>query len=273
MDDQLAVLRRLRKEGQISKEDFEYLAGKHNGNGSTPAVDAPANDVPIEFAPVAPPDDDERSTSPEADGAEASVDEQAIMRGIRNVVLVGGLVIAAVIIVSLVSNVGGSPVTAAPAVTTPTVETAPESIPGSLGLYMNQVADTWNEVQSPLNITKGLTRYNESGKYDTFLYRFGEYGRLAGAYDPETEAVYALLVTGDLADPATAQLYLHLCQMTDPYSPDCIDAYNEKGLAGLTLAEYTDLAHQTEWVQSGDTWRLEIEGNLVTIRVFGPDAA
>jgi hypothetical protein len=61
--------------------------------------------------------------------------------------------------------------------------------------------------------------------------------------------------------------------MTAPYSQDCIDAYVEEGLAGLTLDEYVDLTHQAEWKVGDHTWRLEIGQNLLALRVYGPDAA
>ena len=146
-------------------------------------------------------------------------------------------------------------------------------IAGSLGIYMDQVIDLWNTVDGPPRINKGLTRHNEVGEYDTFIYRFGDWGRLAGAYDPGNEAVYALLITGTFSAPDTPQLYLHLCYMIAPYSQDCIDSYHEKGLDGGVLSDFTDTEHEAEWTVDDSTWRLEIDQNVMTVRVYGPDAA
>jgi hypothetical protein len=146
-------------------------------------------------------------------------------------------------------------------------------IAGSLGIYMDQVIDLWNTVDGTPRINKGLTRHNEVGEYDTFIYRFGDWGRLAGAYDPGNEAVYALLITGTFSAPDTPQLYLHLCYMIAPYSQDCIDSYHEKGLDGGVLDDFADTAHEAEWTVDESTWRLEIDQNVMTVRVYGPDAA
>ncbi|MGB8362230.1 MAG: hypothetical protein WCE80_12610 [Acidimicrobiia bacterium] len=146
-------------------------------------------------------------------------------------------------------------------------------IAGSLGIYMDQVIDLWNTVDGSPRINKGLTRHNEVGEYDTFIYRFGDWGRLAGAYDPGNEAVYALLITGTFSAPDTPQLYLHLCYMIAPYSQECIDSYHEKGLHGGVLSDFADTAHEAEWTVDDSTWRLVIDQNVMTVRVYGPDAA
>ena len=146
-------------------------------------------------------------------------------------------------------------------------------VEGSLDIYMDQITESWNSVDGPPPIIRGLTRYNETGEYDTFIYRWGEWGRLAGAYDPETDLLYALLVSGQMSAEGTDQLYIPLCFMVAPYSQECVDAYYEHGLDGETLAEYDGVDHETEWTFDDQTWRLEIVDNVMTIRVFGADAA
>jgi hypothetical protein len=122
--------------------------------------------------------------------------------------------------------------------------------------------------QSP-GITGGFVYNTEPGQYDSFIYRFGDWGRLAGAYDPSNDAVYALLATGQFSNEATSQLYLHLCFILNPYSQECIDNYFEKGLDYDTLADFGDVSHQAEWQIDDQTWRLEVKGNVLTIRVLG----
>jgi hypothetical protein len=195
------------------------------------------------------------------------------IQGGRTLAMIGGAVAVVVIVVSLVSSLT-APTPAGPGVAIPTApEDSNPAIPGSLGIYMDQVADAWNTVETPPEIVKGLTRFSETGEYDTFVYRFGEWGRLAGAYDPANDMIYALMASGYLSEAATSQLYLHVCHVVAPYSPECIDSYHSQGLAGKALIDYAGLPHQSEWVVGDHTWRLEIEGDLLTLRVFGADAA
>lgn len=196
-----------------------------------------------------------------------------LFAGWGKVTAVGGLVLAAVVVIAATSSLGGgsqgdSAPTATMAPAAPSV--APE---GSLGLFMDDVTDLWNTIDGDPQIRSGITRHNEIGEFDTFIHRFGDGSQLAGAYGPTDDAVYALLASGPFPSDATAQMYLRLCFMTAPYSQECIDAYNEQGLAGLTLDEYVDTSHQTEWMVGEQTWRLEIGQNLLAIRVYGPDAA
>jgi hypothetical protein len=145
----------------------------------------------------------------------------------------------------------------------------PPAVSGSLGINISEMTDLWNSLVEPPKITRGLVHNTEPGEYDSFIYRFGDWGRLAGAYDPSTDAVYALVATGQFSNEATAQLYLHLCFMLNPYSQECIDNYFEKGLAYGALADFSGVTHQAEWQMDDQTWRLEIEGNVLTIRVLG----
>lgn len=196
-----------------------------------------------------------------------------LFEGWRMVTVTGAVLVSVIVVVGVVmSATGSTPDEQAATVTLPPPDPHPP-IPGSLGIYMDQVADLWNTVDAPPRITKGLTRYNETGEYDTFLYRFGEWGRLAGAYDPDSEAIYALLITGGLSGDDTDQLYLHLCYVVAPYSQECIDSYHEKGLDAGALEDFTDVAHEAEWALGEHTWRLEIDGNVMTVRVYGADAA
>jgi hypothetical protein len=61
--------------------------------------------------------------------------------------------------------------------------------------------------------------------------------------------------------------------MAAPYSQECVDSYHQHGLDGGTLDDFADIEHEAEWALGEDTWRLRIEGNVMTIRVFGSDAA
>jgi hypothetical protein len=59
--------------------------------------------------------------------------------------------------------------------------------------------------------------------------------------------------------------------MVAPYSQECVDSYFEEGL-GETPLDELEGPYRSEWKVADHTWRLEIEENLLTIRVFGADA-
>lgn len=312
-NDQLTVLRRMRKEGRLTAEEFKDLT--RGSRDDQPALTEPedeSNDV-AEF-------DDGRgqgSPTPEATDRRSepfltlSLRENlsvnyvgtlslgsivlvalaflsviswlfcalallvlgtTLFQGMRSATLAGAIVLAATLIAGVVLS-GNDSSRAEPATGSITAPEPIQPIPGSLGIYMDQITESWNTVDGPPQIVRGLTRQNEIGTYDTFIYRFGEWGRVAGAYDPDTDAVYALLVTGGLYAEDTDQLYLHLCFVVAPYSPDCIASYFEDGLSGGTTEDFVDQQHQSEWVLDDHTWRLEIDQNVLTIRVYGADAA
>ena len=321
--DQLAVLRRLKEEGQISDGEYENLS---RGLVSP----APASEGTVEDPREEPPGDIEADQpAPDGDGAGAvetgaspadtpepllqfkfredlsvnylgsllitsivltvaaslgwlswtvSIPAMIVLlttlfQGWRMVTVAGAVVVAVIVVIGVMMTATGD----TPSEQAETVRLQPQDpyppVPGSLGVYMDQIPDLWNTVDTPPRITKGLTRYNETGEYDTFLYRFGEWGRLAGAFDPDNEAVYALLITGRFSGEATDQLYLHLCYVVAPFSQECIDSYYQEGLDGGTHEDFTDIAHEAEWALGDHTWRLEIDQNVMTIRVYGADAA
>jgi hypothetical protein len=195
-----------------------------------------------------------------------------LIEGWRPVTVAGTVLVFVIVLVGFVASLGEpsvpQPVVAA---TIPPPQEPSQDIPGSLGIHMDEVTDAWNTLEGDPRITKGLTRNNETGEYDTFIYRFGEWGRLAGAYDPDTEALYALLATGWLTEAPTAQLYLRLCFMVAPYSQECVDSYLAEGLGDVPLTDI-ESPYRSEWKVADHTWRLDIEENLLTIRVFGSDA-
>jgi hypothetical protein len=195
-----------------------------------------------------------------------------LFEGWRIVTIGGGLFVAALIVIGLMLSAGGRSEPEQVVVVTAAPQEPNQPIPGSLGIYMSQIPDLWNEVSAPPRITKGLIRNSEIGEYDTFLYRFGETERLAGAFDPDTEAVYALMATGLVGNEATAQLYLHVCHLAAPYSPECIESYQQQGLGGGALADLADTTHQAEWALGDQTWRLQVDQSAFTLRVFAPDA-
>ena len=193
-----------------------------------------------------------------------------LMQGGRWVTMAGGVAVTAIMIGSLFVGGDNPSAVQSPIDNAALAPAAPApAVPGSLGINIDDLTDLWNTPAEPPNITRGFVHNTEPGQYDSFIYRFGDWGRLAGAYDPSTDVLFALLATGQFSHEATAQLYLHLCFVVHPYSQECIDSYFEQGLADGTLADFEDLGHQAEWQIDDQTWRLDIEGNVLTIRVLG----
>ena len=190
----------------------------------------------------------------------------------------GGMVITitaalgiALIIISALTGGSPEPTTAAPLPVTEAAAPIPPPDAESLGVRFEDISELWNSVDAQPKITKGLTVQSEPGRFDSFIYRFDDWGRLAGAYDPDTGSVYGLLATGQFTNRATDQLYLHLCFVVHPYSQECIENYTEIGLAGEELRFYGDSAHNASWEMDGLTWITEISGNVLTVRVLSED--
>lgn len=140
--------------------------------------------------------------------------------------------------------------------------------PGSLGLSLDEVPDLWNSLERSPSVQRGILKNPESGPLDAFHYRFSNTGYLAGAYDPDDESVYALMVTASLHEEFAPNMYLHLCFMLHPYSPECIDNYVEGGLAGEALDHYIGGERSAEWTMGTQVWRLSISQDLLTLRVL-----
>lgn len=194
-----------------------------------------------------------------------------LVEGGRWVTNAAGVGLVVIIAIGLLGGEDRSSLTSAGSDNASTAPTPDPAQPGSLGVRLGDLTDLWNSVAEAPDISRGLTLNSEPGQYDSFIYRFGSWGRLAGAYDPSNDSLYALLATGQYRQEATEQLYLHLCFVVHPYSQECIDSYFEKGLARGTLDDFIDTTHTAEWLLDGLTWRLEIESNVLTIRVLSPE--
>lgn len=192
--------------------------------------------------------------------------------GWQLVTRVGAAILGGVLLLWFMMSISATP---EPEVSAPTPTLpAPDPFPpieGSLGIYVDQVTELWNTVDGPPRIQRGLTHQTEPGEYDAFIYRFGEWGRLIGAYDDDSEALYGLLATGQFSGSATDQLYIHLCFVVAPYSQECLAAYQEQGLQGDSLEDFIDLPHQAAWTVGEHNWHLEIDQNVLSLRVYGAD--
>lgn len=297
--EQLAALDQMRTEGRISQEEYEDLrVGILGPDEDTSAADDPdestsAADDPRTVEVAIPRLRSDRSLAFVAGIVLTSVvllviAVVGVLPWFASILAVTALVAtlfekgtwvsgAAVVglgVILVISLTGAS--NTPDAETSPVLATTPqalEPVPGSLGLYVDDLADLWNTVSEPPEIRGAFTRYSESGDYDSFLYRFGDWGRFAGAYDRENDAVYALAAAGQFHEAAVAHLYLHLCYVVEPFSQECIDSYFEKGLEGGVLDDYIDGSHSASWQLGDNRWSVEIAGNVLTIRVLSPDVS
>lgn len=179
---------------------------------------------------------------------------------------------ALAVLIALATAWGGpTPASVTPQAGEPGPAVASPGVPGSLGIEVGDVSDLWNSLDSNPRITSGLVHYTDPGQYSSFRYRFDKWGNLSGAYDPDTEAVYGLMVKGNITRAATSQMYLHLCFALHPYSQECIDSYFDTGLGGGGLEKFVGLTQEAEWELGDQTWRLSIVENVLTLRVLGED--
>jgi hypothetical protein len=201
-------------------------------------------------------------------------DVELIKRGWVWLALGGGVILALVVIVALWPDSEPRVVTENTIPVAAPADLAAAIAPGSLAVKISQVIDSWNEVDLPPRISRGFILHPEVGQFDSFTYRFNDSSLLAGAYDPDTEYVYAFMASSWLSDEAAPHLGLHLCHLTQPYSQECIDTFHQVGLGGQPLANFADLEapYETQWQIGEHTWRLVIDQNVQTIRVLGAGA-
>jgi hypothetical protein len=143
----------------------------------------------------------------------------------------------------------------------------------SLGVLLVDVSTGWNEVGDPPPINGGIMTSPEPGPLDSFLYRFESGAVLAGAYDPSDGSVHALMARASLHDEAAGSLFIHLCHLLQPGAQVCLDSYIEKtGTFGKTHDDLIGTDSNQTWELGDQTWELEIEADVETIRV-GSSAA
>lgn len=142
----------------------------------------------------------------------------------------------------------------------------------TLGIRFEQLRDLWNSVEHPPLVTSPLRRTPEGGELDSFYYRFDPQAELIGAYRDSDDYLVALLVRANVEHVAVSTIYLHLCHLVNPFSPECLDNYFSLGLGGIELAELTKTGSETTWMYEDNEWRVNVTGNQLTIRVVAPGA-
>ncbi len=147
------------------------------------------------------------------------------------------------------------------------VEVVPQD---TLRLRFDEVRESWNTVEHPPSISSPLRRTPESGEFDSFFYGLDPKAEILGAYRDSDDYLVGLLLTARLDHEAISTLYLHVCHIVSPFSPDCLEKYASIGLAGKTLAELSEIGSETTWTFDGNTWRVTVSDRQLTIRVISP---
>jgi len=259
----LRDLARMLDDGKISQQEYDLVKAD--------LLAAPADEWLLDAQPVAPgpgyeaPDGEE--TAEEGEGPAARWLAMIIqIPTVYRAALVGAvLVLTAGAFIATGSDAAGT-VPASPR--TQATTAAPPPSGESLGFTLDQLSEGWNQVEHPPRISGGITTSPESGPLDSFLHRFNDSAFLAGAYDPSTGYVSALMVSASLHYEAIPNLYVHLCYLLHPGSQECLEVFvEETGLFGKTAADLLETEQTAAWEFGGHQWRFEIAADVETIRV------
>ncbi len=142
---------------------------------------------------------------------------------------------------------------------------------GSLGVRFGDMTEGWNALPDPPHVLRGFSTNPEPGPLDSFIHTFDSGAILAGAYNPADQYVYALMSKVNLADPDLPNFYVHLCYLLYPGTNECFEAYvEESNVFGKTPDELASADHSASYRFDGNEWRIEVTGDVLTLRVLGP---
>lgn len=228
-------------------------------------------DIKEDLRAAVPPEDtgDEFDRFPEPQPADT---EKSSIPLWKKAVAVGAWIVAAFALTVAFGNLRSDPAPEAVAGTVlPSIPVAVVVPPDTFEIRFDDVRELWNSIEQGPLISQQLRRIPEGGEFDTFRHGFDTSAELIGAYRDSDDYLVALVARASVEHPNASTLYLHMCQVIDPFSPECIDNYFSTGLSGQTLEELTT-GHSTSWTHDGNEWRVSIEGKLLTIRVLAPAA-
>jgi hypothetical protein len=247
-------------EGKVTREEYDIVKAE--------LLDAPAEEW--EDPEAASSEDDDAGPDTEATGA-----RRGLLAGIPPIYRLAAVGAFLVLVTGALLAAGGDTAGSVRADRSSIRAAAPTGpAADSLGVLLADVSTGWNEVGDPPAMNGGIMTSPEPGPLDSFLYQFESGAVLAGAYDPSDGSVHALMARASLHDEAAGNLFIHLCHLLQPGAQVCLDSYIEKtGTFGKTHDELigTD-SHQT-WELGAQTWKLEIEADVETIRVDSSSAS
>lgn len=191
----------------------------------------------------------------------------------KKLTALGSWIVAAFFIFVVLANSGQRDPQNVVAGATLVTETEPAVIPeGTLGIRFDQIEEAWNSTEQSPELMSPLRRTPETGELDSFYHRFDPQAELIGAYRDSDDYLVALLVRAHIDHPAISTIYLHLCHVVNPFSPECLDNYFSIGLGGLTLAELAETGAENSWTYEDNDWRVTVSDHQLTIRVLSPEA-
>ena len=224
-------------------------------------------DLRVAIPPEDPEGEVEGSPEPEpGDGARTPVPLW------KKAVAVGAWIVAAFALTVAFGNLRGDPapeIAAGPVLTS--IPVAIEIPPDTLGVRFDEIRELWNSIDQGPSISQQLRRIPEAGELDTFRHGFDSSAELVGAYRDSDDYLVALMARASVEHPNVSTMYVHMCHVINPFSPECIDNYFTIGLGGQTLEELGP-GRSTSWTYEGNEWRVSIEGKLLSIRVLAPES-
>lgn len=261
----LRDLARMLDEGKISQREYDIVKAD--------LLRAPAEEWLAEPATSQPAFTEERAEGDDLpDGEE--VEPTGLLATIRDIPVAYRAAMVGAVLVLVVSGFIASRSDASGAVAAPTgsqAATVPAVPPEeSIGITLDQLVESWNAVEHPPTISGGITTSPEPGPLDSFLHRFNDSAFLAGAYDPSTGYVSALMASASLHYEAVSNVYVHLCYLLHPGSQPCLEMFiEETGRFGKSPADLIGTEQVADWEFEDKTWRFEIADDVETIRIQG----
>lgn len=253
----LRDLAHLLDEGKITQREYDIVKKE--------LIEAPAEDW--ELNQVADdPGPDVEDTEPSPPGQETSWLDR--LRRLPTTYRAAGVVALLVLVIG--SFIASRTDTAGTVIALPSRDTSGPAEPpaDSLQTTLGRLAEGWNEVENPPLISGGITTSPEPGALDSFLYRFNDSAFIAGGYDPDNDYIYALMLRSNLHYEPASNLYIHLCHLLHPGSPDCLETFiEETGMFGRSHSELIGMEQSNIWSFAGQTWEFGVANDVETMRV------
>lgn len=263
----LLGLAQMLDEGKISQSEYDIVKAE--------LIAAPSSEweEPADAAqpdPTPEPGEDQPGEQPRGFGALAE-DWLQVVRDLPALYRWAGAA-AAVAILGVIVFTGGNP---EPVRAGPRPEAAapmtPEIPKGSLGIRLDDVDEAWNAVDQPPLMLSGVMVSPDQGRFDAFIHSFDGSAELSGVFDRSDRFVYGLRARAALGSTSIRNLYVHLCYMLHPGSQECLETFvEEAGVYGTAIEDFEGEDYEAGWSFAGNEWRLGIEDDVETIRVFGP---
>ncbi len=233
----------------------------------------PIAEVEESATDVAPSLPDAGDETPDSDVGESTRELHTPIAFWKKATAVASWVVAAFFLFVVLANSSGESPPNVVAGASLITQDGPVELPeDTLGIQFDQVRQSWNAAEHPPLIASPLRRTPESGELDSFFHRFDPEAEVIGAYRDSDDYLVALLVRAYIGHEAISTMYLHLCHLINPFSPECLDNYFTIGLQGKGIAELNEVGSEMVWDYEGNEWRVTVGDDQLAIRVLAPNA-